>query len=297
MPVPRNTRPIAVGTWSARSLKAPTADAGRFRPVDTSPPGSAASDALDATVKNNEDMRSGQPPALVIAKHVARLAIGRKHERDRQKPNWSVQNAGEAAASLLTDIARFCLGRQAWDLAAVRPLVDAAPELAEPLRVLAAAAKDLTTGEKFALSVYAFALTNPVLTAAEQAAKIVKERYRALPAPASVPWVGARVTGVQRARALDTVVKEYDRLLARWYAFVFDSPLPSDRETQLADLTEALHIGAEITACEQHRDRCRSMADAGVVTRPPARQAVKDLRGAVSDFEDAAFRAVNGVEA
>lgn len=295
MSVPRSVKPIAVGTWSARKLKAPTAAAGQFQPVDTSQPGSAFGDAVEATRKNNEDWRSGQSPAIVIAKQVARLAMGAKHERERQKPHWSVRQAGESAASFLNEVARFCLGRRSWDLAAMGPLLDAAPELAEPLRTLSAAAKDLPTREKLATRAEASALTDPVLAAAEHAAKIVKERYRALPYPVSMPWIGARVTGAQRARALDAAITEYDHLLTRWYAFVFDSPLPSGREAQLAHLTGALSVAAEVTACEQQRGRCRTMANAGVVTRPAARQVVKDLRDAVSVFEDAAFRAVTGV--
>ncbi len=170
-------------------------------------------------------------------------------------------------------------------------LVSVVPRLLPPLRVLAAARTDFKERAEFATRAAAEDATGPVLEAARRVVEIVGTEFRVVPAALSAPWMDLRITTAQRARALGAMAEDYDRLVTRWYAFAFHSPLPDSRAEQLRGLRAELSVHAEATRCEDLRASCAALARANDVDRAGARRIVADLRAAVSSFEEAVYRA------
>ncbi|MCT2590756.1 hypothetical protein LHJ74_12685 [Streptomyces sp. N2-109] len=288
----RNDKLIALGTWGVRGKRLPVPDDKAFQPVDTAPPGSAQTDTMHMHIKNNNDLLNKVPPGAAMARVGLRLISNHRKEKARQGPRWNVKRAGDAAGAFLDDVAVYCLGQWNWGLAAEAELSRLLPGLSAHLRRLTNARDVMRQHEKFRVRSRAAELTEPALADAQHISQTIGAHYRAVPPPASMPWIVVRLTAAQRARALAGAVATYDVHVGSWYAFVFAPPLPSTRAPMLRDLSAALRVEPAVRACEAKRKRCHVLACTGAVARRDAREAVQELKDAVSAFEEAVYRAV-----
>ncbi|MFF0717173.1 hypothetical protein [Micromonospora sp. NPDC003816] len=291
-----NDKQVARGTWGgrqARRRRAPDHTSYDFSPVDKRPPGSAASDAVDAQLQFEADRRSGLHPALVMAKQAARLVEGRRRERARQQqtPQWSVDPVRESARRFLNEVARYCFDQGRWGSDTEVELIAVSEDFTDPIRRMGQTRDRMgQLGSRVRQST-AVEVGSEVQHAAQTIANLVKTHFRAVPPQADLPVVELRLTNQQRRAALIAIGKESDRHLESWYAFVCSSPPPGDTGTRLRHIVELLPVMAEVERWRAGRERCGTLVATDDTTRATVVPATQELKAAITAFEEAVYRA------